>query len=369
MKSFLEVFCVIFLVFLVFSIGLFKPQLNWDMIMYIGSAIKLLGFEGVELRDLTYLDLSEYVSEETFSFMTSSNYYTSTVYKDPIAFSQQLPFYEIRYVYSGLIALVGSIIGSFSKATIFISASASSTIVVLSYVLTRRFHSVTFRLLFLLTITFFGLIALSRLSTPDALAVLGVISLFLTLARGKLKLTLLLIVLLPWLRTDYILLSVFTSIYLFLINKRNHAFLSTLFSVLGYILINQISMNYGHFAIFNFSLISGPQPYVESLIISTNFSDYLKAYLQGFNALTHSTAVVSGVLAFFLWATQRLKTFSKESEVASLFLLLSASFFIFHFALFPAGIDRRYYILLWSAVYYIFTFFDLEKTYPLKKVK
>lgn len=361
-KIFLEMLCVTFLVLFVFSIGIIRPKLNWDMIMYIGSAIKLLGFDGVELRNLTYLDLSKYVSEEAFSIMTSGNFYTSTVYKDPIAFSQQLPFYEIRYVYNGLIALVGSIIGSFSKATIFISASASSAIVVLSYVLARRFHSVVFRLLFLLVITFFGLITLSRFSTPDALAVLGVISLFLTLAYGKLKLTVLLIVLLPWLRTDYILLSLFVSVYFFLINKKNHAFLSAFFSVSGYFLIDKISMNYGHFVIFNFALISGPQPYVEGLILSTNFSDYLKAYLKGVIALTSSTAVVSGVLAFILWITQRLKVFSKGSEVASLFLLLSASFFIVHFALFPAGMDRSYYILLWSSVYYIFTFLDLEKT-------
>lgn len=346
----------------VFYFAVMNPFYNWDVIGYVASAYEFSGLSGEALRDATYDDIRNIVPPDLFLSLTAeSRVYRSTVYEDASALQQQLPFYRIRYAYVWTTYALGQLTGSFSQATALISAAAGFLIVFVSGIFFWRAQS---------TIAFFfappavavgGVITISRLSTADAISALAAISLFAAIQSKRHLAAALLIALLPIFRTDYLILSVAASIILFSQRHPRLAALSVFLSVSVYLLVNHFAQNYGHAVIFNFTLISGPQPYPASMLVSEDVRDYARAYMRGVMVLIQQPAIF---LYPAIYTLALIFVISRQRQHQNRFLQIffAALFFVVaHFLLFPAAFGRNYFILTWASLMYLAEAYSISR--------
>ncbi len=204
---------------------------------------------------------------------------------------------RIRYFYIWTVYTLGGITGSFAQATVLISAASAALLVAISSIF--FWNSKSTLPLYLAPPLFCaaGLYSMARFSTPDAMAVLAAAALCLCIAQKKYSFSIILIILLPLFRTDYIIFSCLSVVFLSLKNRSWMFALSMPVALAIYFLANHFSGNYGHAIIFNFTLISGPQPDPEGMEISQDISDYLSAYKNGIVRMISKNGFIIFILA------------------------------------------------------------------------
>jgi hypothetical protein len=321
-------------------LGLLNPDRNWDMIAYVAASYYQEGYRGADLTKQTYGEIKKEVSDKKFAKLVAGEY-RSTVFRDPAALEQQLPFYAIRVGYIELIRLFNKFGLSYAKSTYLISAIfASLSILVLGLIILRTGPPIA---VLPVVVAVTGYPELAGLSTPDAMAcffsLLGIYSLL-----TERKLVFLVAAALPLVRTDFILLSGLLTIYTYFRVNRFFSLFSILLSVAFYILVNKLNGNYGYLTIFNFSFISKPTPYPADMVISYKITDYLKPYflLIG-DLITHSYAAILGLSLYLLRV--KLTGIKYDTNFYCLFALPFV-FMIAHLLLFPS---MEYRFLVFSA--------------------
>ena len=321
-------------------LGLLNPDRNWDMIAYVAASYYQEGYRGADLTKQTYGEIKKEVSDKKFAKLVAGEY-RNTVFRDPAALEQQLPFYAIRVGYIELIRLFNKLGLSYARSTYVISAIfASLSILVLGLIILRTGTPIA---VLPVVVAVTGYPELAGLSTPDAMAcffsLLGIYSLL-----TKRRLVFLVAAALPLVRTDFILLSGLLMIYTYFKVSRFFSLFSILLSVAFYILVNKLNGNYGYLTIFNFSFIGKLTPYPSDMVISHKISDYLKPYLLLIRDLiTHSYGAIF-VLSLYLL---RIKPtgIKYDADFYCLFAL-PFIFMIVHLLLFPS---MEYRFLVFSA--------------------
>jgi len=97
---------VLLIYYMLFSLSILfmaknNPTLNWDMIGYVASAKHFEISDPIELHDYVFENLKSYVNEDKFFDLTDGNIqYRIDMATEPELFYQQLPFYEIRPIYT-----------------------------------------------------------------------------------------------------------------------------------------------------------------------------------------------------------------------------------------------------------------------------
>lgn len=154
--------------------------------------------------------------------------------------------------------------------------------------------------------------------------------------KNKYFTTLLLLTILPFIRTDFIILAGLISICSFLKKERLRSVFLILPPLFAYFFINKINANYGFLKIFNFTLI-GNSPFPATMEIKTTLAPYLNAYLVGFSALIGHKHFVMFVAYFLFWLKFiRPKGIQRFNE--QVFIILG--FVGLHMILFPAYFQR-----------------------------
>ena len=349
-----------------FYFGITMPLYYWDVIGYVASAYELSGLSGNTLRDSTYDDVRNAVPPHTFLEFTSGNY-GATVYEDASSLQQQLPFYKIRYVYVGVTYVIGQLIGSFSQATVLISAVSGFLIVSISGILFWNVKSAIAFLSVPPAVLLGGALKLSRLTEPDAITALATIFLCTLILIRKHIVAALLIGSLPLFRTDYLIFALVASLILLLRGNSRLAMLSAFFALLTYFAINHFTQNYGYITIFNFTLINFWHPYPLSMPISDNVLDYVRAYTRGISNLINQPGIF---LYPIIYTTALIFTIPAQSRYQNRFFIIYFSclcFAVVHFLLFPAALSRHYFILSWASLMYLAEAFALSR-YPARGV-
>ena len=321
-------------------LGLLNPDRNWDMIAYVAASYYQEGYRGADLTKQTYGEIKKEVSDKKFAKLVAGEY-RNTVFRDPAALEQQLPFYAIRVGYIELIRLFNKLGLSYARSTYVISAIfASLSILVLGLIILRTGTPIA---VLPVVVAVTGYPELAGLSTPDAMAcffsLLGIYSLL-----TKRRLVFLVAAALPLVRTDFILLSGLLMIYTYFNVNRFFSLFSILLSAAFYILVNKLNGNYGYLTIFNFSFIGELTPYPADMVISHKTSDYLKPYflLIG-DLITRSYAVILGLSLYLLRV--KLAGIKYDMDFYCLFALPFV-FMITHLLLFPS---MEYRFLVFSA--------------------
>ncbi len=326
-------------------LGLLNPDSNWDMIAYVAASYYQEGYRGADLTKQTYGEIKKEVSDKKFAKLIAGEY-RNTVFRDPAALEQQLPFYAIRVGYIELIRLFNKFGLSYTRSTYVISAIfASLSILVLGLIILRTGTPIA---VLPVVVAVTGYPELAGLSTPDAMAcffsLLGIYSLL-----TKRRLVFLVAAALPLVRTDFILLSGLLMIYTYFNNvNRFFSLFSVLLSAAFYVLVNKLNGNYGYLTIFNFSFIGELTPYPADMVISHKISDYLKPYflLIG-DLITHSYAVILGLSLYLLQV--KFAGIKYDMDFHCLFLL-PIVFMIAHLLLFPS-IEYRFLVFSASLIF------------------
>lgn len=345
-----------------FYVAIAMPLYNPDITGYVASVYGLMGLSGDALKEATFNDLRSALPSNTFSELIRCCWYK--MYGDASVLQQQIPFFNIRYVYVWSIYALGQLTGSFLQAIVLISATCGFFIILISGILFWKVKSTIAFLFVPPAVIFGGALELSRITTADALATLVAISLCALILARKHMAVAFLIVLLPLFRTDYLIFSLVAGLILFLRGNSRVAMLSVSFALLTYFAVNHFAENYGHAVIFNYSFIDRWNPYPSSMPISDNVFDYVWAYMRGIWNLANKSHIFFYPLIYTIALI-----FLLPNRYQNRFLIIYFAclfFVVVHFLLFPAALFRHYFILLWASIMYLSEVFALH-LHPVRK--
>jgi hypothetical protein len=347
-----ELLLVVITIVYTVAIGLARPAHYWDVIGFVGSAYEADGYNGQELSAKTFGDIRSYFGNADFAKYTEGHY-QATVYRDPTALEQQLPFYSIRIVQVDLMRLLNPLVGNYAR---------SANIVTVTF--TGLWITALATLMFMSSMSLFWLPLVVAFAFPSALsgggasadqmacffALLTLISLHVE-SRGFYVCA----AFLPLVRTDLIILSILTlaaHIGQMLIENRSAGGLpkiadrgdprrwrllaacAALFASFGaYEGINAYAGNYGWLTVFNFTFIDF-NPYPKTMPISHAILPYVLAYKNGLMELLASSLFPVYMLGVALLARQMVSMRSVSKYDLS-FIAVPLGFSALHFVLFP----------------------------------
>jgi hypothetical protein len=153
-----------------------NPHNNWDEVCYVGSALSWSLKPPAEAQKATYQALREATSARAFTDDTTGPY-RNAVYRDANSFALQLPFYQLKPAYVGLIWLSWKMGFNPVRATSVISAVTAGCLgLMVAAILTRSLGGFAGAMVYPVVLVLAGIWASGRFSTPDALSALVVFS-------------------------------------------------------------------------------------------------------------------------------------------------------------------------------------------------
>lgn len=316
--------------------GFLFPSYNWDIIGYTAAAYHHQGLRDDRLHEATFTDLKQHVPPGVYQQLIQGNIYRETVAEDPKALSQQMPFYTIRVAYvAGMIYLRQWTSLPFPQATYIISsffAGLCGLVLFLKMGPASRLAVI----LFLPILNMSGLFELTALSTPDSMAaVLALAACWLFNTKNATR-ALIPLIALPFVRTDYIILSGLFSLCFWLRGQRKTAVLLCVLSLAAYVWVNRAHANYGYLKILNFTLMNNT-PYPATMAIETNLTAYLEIYRQGFAKFLGHIHFAIFLIYFITWY-RWVKPLKISRNTEQVFIVLG--FVLIHLLLFPAYYQR-----------------------------
>ena len=323
--------------------GIAQPMHNWDMIGYVASAYRADGLDGEALRAHTFDDIRAEANPREFRSLTT-DVYDSEVYRSARALGQQVPFYAVRVIYVELIRCVHQRFGyGYAAASVRVSAVFAALAVLMLAALMRWQR---LPILLLPGVAYLsGFVEVAQQSTPDSVACCAALAaLWLALKRNPLLLPL--VVLLPLIRTDYILLSALLMLEEWLAGRRAPAALALVAATLAYFWTNQAHGHYGWLRTFNFANI-GITAYPADMVVSTRLPDYLWPYLLALRNLFDQTAQ-GALFLCTLVALARLPGAGFGDRQMRLLALYPLAFVALHLLVFP-HFESRFFVFAAAA--------------------
>ena len=330
---------------LMFLHGAFEPAENWDMIGYVASAYYHPGIDSAELQRLTFADIKETISANSYELFVNQTEYRKVVATNPESLRQQLPFYSIRHLYVLIIKAFASFGFTFAHMSYFVSALFAGLFSLALFAWSRK----NLQVFFLVPIAFCACGAYIRAtsSTPDTMAsFFAILLLFLSLKEHRLRFVV--AALLPWVRTDYVILcALLAAVEIY---KKNYKSSLGLFlpAVVSYLWVNSLHQNYGYVMIFNFTFFES-NPFPLELKMEKNIGPYLGAYWQGLRGFIEEYHFYL-YLFFGIYWFKKIRPLKNQGDNIITFTVLG--YVVLHFLLFPVYDDRFF---LWTAALSILT--------------
>lgn len=111
---------------------------RFDALGYIGAALQLSGLDAAAVHAETYRQVQAVVPPALFRELVTTDAYHADVYANANHFMQQLPFYHVRPLYNGLLALLHSAGLNLVHATMLLTVIAYAAIGALLFVWLSR---------------------------------------------------------------------------------------------------------------------------------------------------------------------------------------------------------------------------------------
>lgn len=359
--------------------SVYMPFHNWDIIGYIAAAKSFEEQDFESLQSFTYEQLRQSVPASTYEELILIDSYRQTVSKDVTVFKEQLPFYQIRPVYTGLIYLLYKAGVNIGFATHIISGVAVVVAIAFLYLISVSFLAKQFIYAVPPLAVIFGVLELGRFSTPDGLAFLAVIlSAYLYLKNHITALLIILPVVLG-IRTDLILFTIPLALCIFVLEKnyRRKASISMLISVAVYISIETYWNSPGWATTFYFTQIQILTHPISAPPVLT-VQNYFSVLYNGIKTVIYNKPFILFILIasyslYFIRKISKAKpvmiTFKSPSTVISGVCLF---FVVSHFLAFPVIWDRfftgQYLIVAVSGLIMMSDYFYFKQnSAPLSK--
>lgn len=332
---------------IVLALAIKVPGYNWDMLGYVGSVKSYQGLDNQELHSYVYQNLKSATNQEIHDIYLEAprSDYQKTMAENANFFAQQLPFYQIRVLYNSAILLFEKIgINPFTASHLI---SALSVLIAALLIQRMLFAKTTSRLkmFFPVVASYFGLLQVARLSTPDGLAFLLIILMGFLFYQNRIRTAFILMPVLILVRTDLILLLIPLGLYGFLINPqlRIPSFFSGVVSAALFVFLNQFFENYGWHTIFYFSFIEQiPNP--AEIDLSVTFKQYLFVFTKGVKEMfTDRSSAIYLFLSIVILEKQirqKIGFQNLKKDGLVVFHYIGLVYFLLHFFLFPVAWKR-----------------------------
>ena len=349
MKRFSSLILLVLYLFIgiyVLASSAYKPHHNWDMIMYIAAAKYYENQEISSLHAFTYNALQRSVPEPRYRVMIAGRY-RHTVYTDPFSFNEQLPFYQIRPLYTGFIFLLYKMGVDIVFATHMVSGISVGIALVILYFMSLSIlrHPFSYAVPFFALI--FGIENLARFSTPDGMAFMAIVLSAYLYLKNRIKLLSIFLPMVICIRTDLILyvIPLLLIVALYKSESRKIATISAVVSILFYFAVNTYSNNPGWPTIFYFTLVQN-LTHPLTMLPTLTVDHYLYALFKGLKGIPGK----SNFILYCLISLYYLGVLVNRAKTTSLFYVLRSPaaslsivclFYVFsHFVLFPVALNR-----------------------------
>ncbi|MGB7757025.1 MAG: hypothetical protein WBL23_13265 [Salinisphaera sp.] len=333
--------CGVILVLIVAAAGVSHASDNWDTVGYVASMYAAEGHRGDDLRDETYADIKKSVDAHSYQNIIGTNDYQTEVYRDAEALRQQLPFYSIRIAYIETARLFVSL-GTTHTGALRYTAIFYGGLCVLMILAILAATGLPATLCIPVSITA-GLLPLVQLNTPDVVAAAASLAVLYLLIQNRHLWGLAFVVALPFIRTDFVLLSIIVACYVGIVNRKIVLPLASAAASVAVLEWIDISHgNYGYLTILNFTFFH-LTPYPADMAISPNPGDYVRLYLR-------ATAEFITLPIFYIYvigsiAALVLRKINESFLRLSNTYLIGVVFLIAHFMLFPAYFPRYFFFV------------------------
>jgi len=336
------IFLVLALLALYFSV--FRPMYNWDMIPYVASAKHFEEKNFYVLHAYTYEQVRQSVPPAVYVDLVDGSY-REAISTNVRAFREQLPFYQIRPVYNGLIYLFSKAGMNVVFATHFISCLAILAAILLLSRMSTTF--LTGHLMYAVPMftLLFGTLEMARLSTPDALAFLSVLfASYLFLTRQYVVLLFLLPIAIA-IRMDLILFTVPLSAYILFLNRRSlwMVALSVFASLTMFVGIGHFFGNPGWSAVFYHKFVAATL-YPMTMHPLLTVHDYVQAFLQGTREASRPFVlfipVAVSLACLVAHHVIRTSLMNAIKSVPNALALVNLAYLMGHFMIFPSAETR-----------------------------
>ena len=320
-----------------------SPYLYWDMLGYIGATYALVDSNTTTVHHLTFQTLQASLPPDAFQAFIN-NSYRRTLFSDPTAFAEQLPFFQIRIGYTWLVHILSLAGFSMITATHAISAVSVVAALVLLFGMSRRFLAPKLRIAIPLAALTFGFTDIARASTPDGLALLAIVGCSFLYLKNEASVLVRLLPLLGFIRTDLNLFSLLMLIGLVIqaaAPKRQLAvaIVATLAIPLGI----EAAFNHPGWATILYVTLVQPLPYPLSVPPTVTLEIYVEALAKGLRSLTHENSFLiysTLTLCCTLLLRKLTKGVKAPSSPASQLEAICASYIALHFIALPVAWDR-----------------------------
>ena len=312
-------------------LSVYRPFHNWDVVGYIAAAKSFEQADNAALQAFTYSELRAVLPAELYEDIAREKnlgtgpgaLYRHTVSTNPAAFAEQLPYYQIRPLYVGLIYLFYKAGIDIEFATHLISGIAIALALLVLYLTAiRRLHPALACLLPPLA-WMFGAFDLARFSTPDGLAFFAVMLIAYWFAQRAIPLLCVALPIALCVRTDLLLFTAPLLLALFATEPKHRRWiaLSGAASLLVYVGILGHYHHPGWATLFYFNVIAR-WIYPLSNPPTLTLQDYFTALANGTIAL-FSDKIFLAYLAMVVLAACWLR--KRALTLAPLILLLAAA--------------------------------------------
>lgn len=331
----------------VFVYSVVSPIFNWDVLGYVAVALSSRTENPEVIHRRAYREVQQAVPPATYVLLgpRSSDPYNAVLSKDAAAFVEAVPFYRTRVLYLALVSALHALGLNIVFSTHLVSAvSVMASTWILLAIAWRRVDPEFILCLPFLAVAF-GWLEVSRLSTPDGLALLGVlVSGLLYLKRSPLILVVL--PLLVLIRTDLVLFAVPLGLCLAAAGRVSKiATAGSLVATIGsYWMVNQWAQHPGWQAVFHHSLVerlvfplSQPRGLTPGM--------YFEALWRGLSSILTTPSMLT-FTALAVWAAALLAGRGSTGQLRNdqrqdvVLLAVTSAFVVLHFGLFPVTWPR-----------------------------
>ncbi len=326
-------------------LSIYEPFLNPDMVYYIAAAKSFEERDLESLHSFTYDQLRDSVPDAIYEVRVQGSYFHA-ISTDSSAFKEQLPFYQIRPLYTGLIYLFYKTGINIVFATHMISGIAVVVAVAFLYLMSVSFLVKPLIYAVPPLALIFNVLDLAKYSTPDALAFLAVILSAYLYLKKRIALLLILLPIMLGIRTDLILFTI--PLLLFFVFERStrwKAALLIFISIVIYISIGAYWENPGWSTIFYITLVPGVASPI-AMIPTLTASVYFYALFTGTRRLVFNESFI----LYILVAASSLYLIKNHAKTTSVVIAFKSSsavlavvclvFVVSHFLAFPVAWDR-----------------------------
>ena len=328
------------------SVSIYRPNLNWDMIMYIAAAKAFEESDINALHAFTYNRLKQSLSAEEYKRLVKGSY-RQTISTDPTAFAEQQPFYQIRPMYTGAVFLLYKAGMDIRLATHLISGVAVAVGMILLYLLSISSLAEPYPYVVPLLALFFGIDELAAYSTPDGMAFLAIILSAYLYLRQRIGILLMVLPLMLCIRTDLILFTTPLLLAVFILERdfRKGVAVSFILSVLVYVAVGAYWNNPGWSTIFYFTLVHILSHPI-SMPPTLTPQHYITALFNGSRGLLDNGGFLLYLLIALVYLFRTVKRASQNSLSSALgsssvlLFFVCAIFIVSHFVLFPVAWNR-----------------------------